>query len=283
MTRLEVAHATVSRGLLVIINSPNDFCVCYNFWMIDFSAQTGSTRTLRLFLLFLIVIGIILLILRNTWVPPLVSYLIGDDYQSTNEQNVVKDESSLNDLYPEIVTEGYKVDYIYTTGEQPLKENLVFVSPAGEKMIVPDPIWLQISPATAVDKMPNASTQAISGVVANPRTAREVVVSTYEQIPENSGMWRSLYSYNFDTYGLTQLYTDASSKGEALSIVGTDGSKVILASQLFERGGVCSNVWSGDSELFYLDLENVSEGIMPYIPPQELIEAGKKEAEDCAK
>lgn len=122
--------------------------------------------------------------------------------------------------------------------------------------------------------------EKISGVYCpeNPYNLDIIFFSTFKKTPSPAN---TIYSYNITTKDIKSIFNNS---GGIIKILGISGNKLIAASLKNETTlGKCMSIFAGHEETsyYYLDINNAKNGLKPYNLPQEQIERGRAEEQDC--
>ncbi|MFA5954454.1 MAG: hypothetical protein WC817_02895 [Patescibacteria group bacterium] len=196
----------------------------------------------------------------------------------------------------EVNTSGYRYEFAHKQDPpgNTLNDHLVFVSPSGEKTVVPDSIWFQIYAATAFDKTEKQGGQNLTSfyMPVHPTNKDIIFLSTEEPLVETfSRITNRIYSYNLKTSELKEVYSETVENNSPMNphsarilrTVGTDGSKVLVLYDDYENSpGPCTKIWYHYKDrVAYLELADVQGGLKSYTVPSYKVEEGRVDSDKC--
>lgn len=174
-------------------------------------------------------------------------------------------------------------------------DRLEFISPSGDRVIIPGDIWSQIAGSSNHGKGWNPRVDLASHYMPiHPKDNNTVFLSnTYRVDEENSKIVNRIFSYNIKTSDLKEVYYEVSENDSprnngtprVLRTMGMDGSKlIVLYSDIDDSPGPCFGYWSSyNDRMGFLELSDVQSGLKPYVVPTYKIKEDKKFVEECVK
>jgi len=195
-----------------------------------------------------------------------------------------------------VITDGYNYEFAYK--QEPAgnvtNDHLVFVSPSGEKTVIPDSIWFQIYAGSAFGKTGKRGGQSLTSfdMPIHPLDKDIVFLSTDEPLNETySRIANRIYSYNLQTSELKEIYYETAENNSPMGgnfarifrTVGIDGSKIIvLYDDPDNSPGPCTKIWYHYKDrMGYLELSDVSGGLKSYTVPSYKAEKDRIDADKC--
>jgi len=195
-----------------------------------------------------------------------------------------------------VITDGYNYEFAYR--QEPAgnvtNDHLVFVSPTGEKTVIPDSIWFQIYAGSAFGKTGKRGGQNLTSfdMPIHPSDKNIIFLSTDEPLNETySRIANRIYSYNLQTSELKEIYYEIAENNSPMGgnfarifrTVGIDGSKIIvLYDDTNNSPGLCTRIWYHYKDrMGYFELADVQSGLKAYIVPTYKADEDRIDADKC--
>jgi hypothetical protein len=206
-----------------------------------------------------------------------ISISTANIFPQTISTQQIDNEAWSNSYYTYSSTYGSLLTKIAINGEA------VFSSPNGTKFPVSQNVMQLLD-----------NNVGITGMVGDPQNQNLIFISTsnFPNPSDQSTCANKLYSYNVQTGDLVQFYSELNqntstvpySSCSAPQAIGIQGSKLVLVDgDPNEIGdGPCFNIWADNSVPFlYIDLANIQNGLQKFTVPQNLIDNGQAQEQQC--
>ena len=202
-------------------------------------------------------------------------YVYKNQKVEPQQKTVVSTNVSKNDPVDISANDHYTADYSYTTdvktGGQ-IPEDLIFISPTGQKSVVPNAIATKIDAVIRFKATGARDGDSLSLPILpiDPTNKNQIILTTTNfpcGVSSNCPMVRKIYAYNLSTKTLSLLATipDTDLAGLELQPLSVFGSGIIYFGHQSGTNKICGGYWgSKDDRYRYFDLTKPELGLQKY-------------------